>query len=99
MVLRNCKGISEEYAGVEYESSSWMTWRIVWWSVRKTLMFFFTQPVWRHPSDLGAGTIGGLGLAPSGCYGHEFVLNLRTELLNLAGKELLTPPRPCFQLR
>ena len=23
-------------------------------------------------SDLGAGTIGGLGLAPSGCYGHDF---------------------------
>ena len=23
-------------------------------------------------SDLGAGTIGGLGLAPSGCYGYEF---------------------------
>jgi isocitrate/isopropylmalate dehydrogenase len=23
-------------------------------------------------SDLGAGTIGGLGLAPSGCYGNDF---------------------------
>lgn len=44
-------------------------------------------------SDLGAGTIGGMGLAPSGCYGHDFAYfeSAHGTAPDIAGQERINP--------
>ena len=44
-------------------------------------------------SDLGAGTIGGLGLAPSGCFGNEFAYfeSAHGTAPDIAGKGIINP--------
>ena len=44
-------------------------------------------------SDLGAGTIGGMGLAPSGCYGNEFAYfeSAHGTAPDIAGKGIINP--------
>ena len=86
--------ISEEYAGVEYEEFivDDMAHRLV---VRPQDIDVLLLPNLYGDilSDLGAGTIGGLGLAPSGCYGHEFAYfeSAHGTAPDLAGKGTINP--------
>lgn len=65
--------IAQDYAGLEYEEFivDDMAHRLV---IRPQDIDVLVLPNLYGDvlSDLGAGTIGGLGLAPSGCYGNEF---------------------------
>ena len=65
--------IAQDYAGLEYEEFivDDMAHRLV---IRPQDIDVLLLPNLYGDvlSDLGAGTIGGLGLAPSGCYGNEF---------------------------
>jgi len=65
--------IAQDYAGLEYEEFivDDMAHRLV---IRPQDVDVLLLPNLYGDvlSDLGAGTIGGLGLAPSGCYGNEF---------------------------
>jgi isocitrate/isopropylmalate dehydrogenase len=86
--------ISEEYAGVEYEEFivDDMAHRLV---VRPQDIDVLLLPNLYGDilSDLGAGTIGGLGLAPSGCYGHEFAYfeSAHGTAPDLVGKGTINP--------
>jgi len=86
--------ISKEYAGVEYEEFivDDMAHRLV---VRPQDIDVLLLPNLYGDilSDLGAGTIGGLGLAPSGCYGHEFAYfeSAHGTAPDLAGKGTINP--------
>ena len=86
--------ISEEYAGVEYEEFivDDMAHRLV---VRPQDIDVLLLPNLYGDilSDLGAGTIGGLGLAPSGCYGHEcaYFESAHGTAPDLVGKGTINP--------
>ena len=86
--------ISKEYAGVEYEEFivDDMAHRLV---VRPQDIDVLLLPNLYGDilSDLGAGTIGGLGLAPSGCYGHEFAYfeSAHGTAPDLAGQGTINP--------
>ena len=86
--------ISKEYAGVEYEEFivDDMAHRLV---VRPQDIDVLLLPNLYGDilSDLGAGTIGGLGLAPSGCYGHEFAYfeSAHGTAPDLVGKGTINP--------
>ncbi len=51
-------------------------------------------------SDAAAGTIGGLGLAPSGCYGDDYAYfeSVYGTAPDIKGLGLSTRPRRCFRL-
>ncbi len=86
--------ITEEYAGVEYEEFivDDMAHRLV---VRPQDIDVLLLPNLYGDilSDLGAGTIGGLGLAPSGCYGHDFAYfeSAHGTAPDLTGKGVINP--------
>ena len=86
--------ISEEYAGVEYQEFivDDMAHRLV---VQPQGIDVLLLPNLYGDilSDLGAGTIGGLGLAPSGCYGDQFAYfeSAHGTAPDIAGKGIINP--------